>query len=85
MRMTLAHVNAESKFPRSSARLRTPIYRWRSSNDKRSPSRDRSDARSVYFAADVQTVCHRSNNKAIAYCQIVAAIKRFHTGYPGQT
>ena len=38
-----------------------------------------------YFAADVQTVCHRSNTKAIAYCQIVAAIKRFHTGYPGQT
>ena len=38
-----------------------------------------------YFAADVQTVCHRSNNKAIAYCQIVAAIKRFHTGHPGQT
>jgi hypothetical protein len=33
--------------------------------------------RAFYFAADVQTLCHRSSDKAIAYCQIVAAIKLF--------
>ena len=35
-----------------------------------------------YFAASVQTLCHRSSNKAIAYCQIVAAIKRFILATP---
>jgi hypothetical protein len=33
--------------------------------------------RAFYFAADVQTLYHRSSDKAIAYCQIVAAIKLF--------
>lgn len=35
-----------------------------------------------YFAVNVQTLCHRSSNKAIAYCQIVAAIKRFILATP---
>ena len=33
------------------------------------PPRKRSNARAFYFAADVQTLYHRSSDKAIAYCQ----------------